>query len=64
MTQEESGNGNNGTVNSDVTLTTADRFGNENSAYSLDGNSDEYIEIPWSSQLAFGLPPQTGNTLF
>lgn len=34
---DESGNGNNGTVNG-ATLTT-DRFGNENSAYSFDGNS-------------------------
>ena len=35
---DESGNGNNGTVNG-ATLTT-DRFGNTNSAYSFDGNDD------------------------
>ena len=37
---DESGNGNNGTVNG-ATLT-ADRFGNANSAYSFDG-VDDYI---------------------
>jgi hypothetical protein len=40
---DESGNGNNGTVNG-ATLTT-DRFGNANSAYSFDGTSS-YINIP------------------
>ncbi|MBI4648712.1 MAG: VCBS repeat-containing protein, partial [Bacteroidia bacterium] len=40
---DESGNGNDGTVNG-ATLTT-DRFGNANSAYSFDGGSD-YITIP------------------
>ena len=39
---DESGNGNDGTVNG-ATLTT-DRFGNENSAYSFDG-IDDYIQI-------------------
>jgi gliding motility-associated-like protein len=39
--KDETGNGNNGTVNG-ATLTT-DRFGKANSAYSFDGNS--YIEI-------------------
>jgi hypothetical protein len=39
---EESGNGNNGTVNG-ATLT-EDRFGNPNSAYHFNGTSD-YIEI-------------------
>jgi len=48
---DESGNGNNGTVNG-VTLTT-DRFGNANSAYSFDGMND-YIEAPSSSNLNFG----------
>ena len=36
---DESGNGNNGTINGGVTLTT-DRFNNLNSAYSFDGNAD------------------------
>jgi hypothetical protein len=40
---DESGNGNNGTVNG-ATLTT-DRFGNSNGAYSFDGN-DNYISVP------------------
>lgn len=44
---DESGNGNNGTVNG-ATLTT-DRFGNANSAYSFDGNN--VITIPNSSSL-------------
>jgi hypothetical protein len=39
---DESGNGNNGTVNG-ATLTT-DRFGNPNAAYDFDGN-DDFIEI-------------------
>jgi hypothetical protein len=39
---DESGNGNNGTVNG-ATLTT-DRFGNANQAYSFDG-VDDYIKI-------------------
>ena len=38
---DESGNGNNGTVNG-ATLTT-DRFGNADSAYSFDGNADNVI---------------------
>jgi len=36
---DESGNARNGTVNNNATLTT-DRFGNENSAYSFDGDND------------------------
>jgi hypothetical protein len=36
---DESGNGRNGTVNNDATLTT-DRFDNVNSAYSFDGDED------------------------
>ena len=44
---DESGNGNNGTVNG-ATLTT-DRFGNINEAFSFDG--DDYIEISDSSAL-------------
>ena len=40
---DESGNGNNGTVNG-ATLTT-DRFGNANAAYSFDGTND-YIQMP------------------
>jgi hypothetical protein len=43
---DESGNGNNGTVNG-ATLTT-DRFGNVENAYSFDGVSD-YIQTPVSS---------------
>jgi hypothetical protein len=39
---DESGNGNNGTVNG-ATLTT-DRFGNANKAYDFDGNND-YVQI-------------------
>lgn len=45
---DDSGKGNNGTVNG-ATLTT-DRFGNANSAYSFDGNSN-YIVVPNSSNL-------------
>ncbi len=48
---DESGKGNNGTVNG-ATLTT-DRFGNANSAYSFDGNS--MIEVPHSSSIDFTL---------
>jgi hypothetical protein len=44
---DESGNGNNGTVNG-ATLTT-DRFGNANKAYSFDGN--DWIEAPNSISL-------------
>lgn len=40
---DESGNGNNGTVSGAVL--TEDRFGNSNSAYYFDGN-DDYIEVP------------------
>ena len=42
---DESGNGNNGTVNG-ATLTT-DRFGNANSAYSFDG-VDDYIQTNYT----------------
>ena len=45
---DQSGNGNNGTVNG-AALTT-DRFGNVDSAYSFDGNGN-FIEIPNSSSL-------------
>ncbi|MBI4647080.1 MAG: hypothetical protein HY738_10945 [Bacteroidia bacterium] len=45
---DESGNGNNGTVNG-ATLST-DRFGNINSTYSFDG-IDDYIVVPHSSSL-------------
>jgi hypothetical protein len=45
---DESGNGNNGTVNG-PTLT-ADRLGNANKAYSFDGVND-YINIPYSNSL-------------
>jgi hypothetical protein len=45
---DESGNGNNGTVNG-ATLT-SDRFGNVDAAYSFDGNGD-YIRISHSNEL-------------
>ena len=47
---DESGNGNNGTVNG-ATLT-SDRFGNTNSAYSFDG-VDDYIEIQLNQSLSY-----------
>ena len=47
---DESGNGNNGTVNGSVQLTT-DRFGNSNSSYLFPGNSSSYISVPGSQQL-------------
>lgn len=47
---DDSGNGNNGTVNG-ATLTT-DRFGNSNSAYSFDGN--DWIEVFYNQILNFG----------
>jgi len=45
---DESGNGNNGTVNG--ATSTSDRNGNANSAYNFDGNAD-YIVIPNSNSL-------------
>ncbi len=45
---DESGNGNDGTINGGVSVTN-DRFGNTNSAYSFDG-VDGHIEIPRSIQ--------------
>ncbi|MEJ6801976.1 MAG: hypothetical protein QNK77_12425, partial [Crocinitomicaceae bacterium] len=48
---DESGNGNNGTVNG-ATLTT-DRFGNPNSAYDFDG-VDDFIEVLDTPELSFG----------
>ena len=47
---DESGTGNNGTVNG-ATLTT-DRFGNANSAYNFNGSS-EFIEVTHNSSLTF-----------
>ena len=47
---DESGNGNNGTVNG-ATLT-SDRFGNASSAYSFDG-VDDYIEIQLNQSLSY-----------
>jgi hypothetical protein len=47
---DESGNGNNGTVNG-ATLT-SDRFGNTSSAYSFDG-VDDYIEIQLNQSLSY-----------
>lgn len=46
---DESGNGNNGTVNG-ATLTT-DRFGNSDSAYSFDGG-DDFIQVPNSNSIS------------
>lgn len=48
---DDSGLGNNGTVNG-ATLTT-DRFGNANAAYNFNGTSS-YIEIPHSTSINFG----------
>jgi hypothetical protein len=48
---DESGNGNNGTVNG-ATLTT-DRCGNANSAFSFDGSSNNYINCGHSSSFNF-----------
>ena len=50
---DESGNGNNGTVNG-ATLTT-DRFGNANSAYSFNGTSN-YIQVAHNSIFDFETP--------
>ena len=47
---DESGNGNNGTVNGSVQLTT-DRFGISNSSYLFPGNSNSYISVPSSQTL-------------
>jgi hypothetical protein len=46
---DESGNGNNGTVNG-ATVTT-DRFGNANSAYNFDG-VDDFIQVPNSNSIS------------
>jgi len=46
---DESGNGNNGTVNG-ATLTT-DRFGNTNTSYYFNGANSNFIEIPSSASL-------------
>jgi hypothetical protein len=51
---DESGNGNNGTVNG-ATLAT-DRLGNVNKAYSFDGVNNK-IEVPNSTILNFGVNP-------
>jgi len=53
---DESGNGNNGTVNG-ATLTT-DRFGNPNSAYSFNGVSD-YISLNSKTKLNLGSSSRT-----
>ena len=70
---DESGNGNDGTVNG-ATLTN-DRFGNEDSAYSFDGNNvDQYsvhagITFPFSSinmidlSIAAGIRGKNENNL-
>jgi hypothetical protein len=46
---DQSGNGNNGTVNG-ATLVT-DRFGNNNSAYDFDGNLNTYVNVPLQETL-------------
>lgn len=48
---DESVNGNNGTVNGAISVD--DRFGSVNSAYYFDG-IDDYIEIPHSPSIDFG----------
>jgi hypothetical protein len=50
---DESGNGNHGTV--DGAILTQDRFNNPNSAYAFDG-IDDYIEIPDSPSFSFNYP--------
>ena len=63
---DESGNGNNGTVNG--AMLTADRFGNSNSAYSFNylnwtwGAGGDYIYIPFSSM--FNTPNLTVSVWF
>jgi hypothetical protein len=47
---DESGNGNNGVVNGNLSLTT-DRFGNPNKAYLFPGSSSAYIDCGSSSSL-------------
>jgi gliding motility-associated-like protein len=47
---DETGNGNNGTVIGNVLLTT-DRYGNANSAYEFPGEAFNYISVPHSSFL-------------
>ncbi|MDC1371032.1 LamG domain-containing protein, partial [Flavobacteriales bacterium] len=46
---DESGNGNNGTVNGATLIT--DRFGNANSAYDFDGN--DWIQVPHNNSINF-----------
>jgi hypothetical protein len=53
---DESGNGNNGTVNGATLIT--DRFGNANKAYQFGGNANSFIEVPNSSSINI-----TGNQL-
>ncbi len=49
---DESGNGNHGTLQGNVPQLTTDRFGNENSAYLFGGyNNSGYISVPNSSSL-------------
>jgi hypothetical protein len=55
-TNDNSGSGNNGIING-ATLT-LDRFGNQNNAYSFNGINN-YIEIPNSSNLNFGISSLT-----
>ncbi len=47
---DESGNGNNGSINGEVALT-IDRNGNSNKAYLFNGNINSYINIPMSNSL-------------
>ncbi len=48
---DESGNGNHGTVNGGVSLT-QDRFGNNNTSYAFDGNVNTKIQVPLLNQLS------------
>ena len=47
---DESGNGNNGSVNNAALLTT-DRYGNSNNAYYFDGTDNSDIDVPSSNDL-------------
>jgi len=47
---DESGNGNNGSVNNAALLTT-DRYGNSNNAYYFDGTDNSDIDVPSSNNL-------------
>jgi hypothetical protein len=54
---DASGNNNNGTVFG--ASPTTDRFGNANGAYSFNGTSSNYIQVPHSTSLELGSGPFT-----